>query len=144
MKKLFSIIKKYEEIIRYLIIGVLTTVVSLVTYYLCVLAFLNPNNGLELQVANIISWIVSVAFAYVTNRIFVFRSKSKNIVKEIVSFTGSRIVTLFMDMAIMFIFVTLLKGNDKLFKLLSQFVVIVANYIFSKLIVFKGENLNKN
>lgn len=139
MKKVLELLKKYEEIIRYLIIGVLTTVVSLVTYYLCVLTFLDPNNGFELQIANIISWIVSVAFAYVTNRVFVFKSKSKEIGKEIITFTGSRVVTLLMDMGIMFLFVTVLHFNDKLFKLISQAVVIVANYVFSKLFVFKGD-----
>lgn len=139
MKKVVELLKKYEEIIRYLIIGVLTTVVSLVTYYICTNTFLNPDNGLQLQIANIISWIISVAFAYITNRIFVFKSTSKNIKKEIITFTGSRVATLIMDMAIMFIFVTILHLNDKLFKLVSQAVVIVANYVLSKLFVFKKE-----
>lgn len=142
MKKISELIKKYEEIIRYLIIGVLTTVVSLITYYACVNTFLNPNNGLQLQIANIISWIISVAFAYVTNRIFVFKSKSKDIVKEIVTFVGARIATLLIDMAIMFIFVTLLGFNNSIIKLVSQFVVIVANYILSKLFVFKDGKTN--
>ncbi len=137
MKNILALIKKYEEIIRYLIIGVLTTVVSLVTYYICVFTFLNPENGVELQIANIISWIISVAFAYITNRTFVFKSKSKDITKEIITFIGARVVTLLMDMAIMFVFVTVLHLNDKLFKLVSQIVVIVANYVFSKLFVFK-------
>lgn len=55
--------KKYKEIINYLIVGVLTTVVSLGTYYVCVLTVLNPDNALQLQIANIISWIAAVAFA---------------------------------------------------------------------------------
>lgn len=144
MKKILELMKKYEEIIRYLIIGVLTTVVSLVTYYICVSTFLNPENGVQLQIANVISWIVSVAFAYITNRTFVFQSKSKEIMKEVVTFTGSRVVTLLMDMTIMFIFVTVLHLNDKLFKLVSQVVVIVANYVFSKLFVFgKGVSCEK-
>lgn len=137
MSKILDLIKKYEEIIRYLIIGVLTTFVSLIVYYICTLTFLNPDNALQLQLANIISWIISVVFAYITNRTFVFKSKSKDIVKEVCSFTGSRVVTLLLDMAIMFIFVTTLKFNDKLFKLVSQVFVIIANYIFSKLFVFK-------
>lgn len=137
MSKILDLIKKYEEIIRYLIIGVLTTFVSLIVYYICTLTFLNPDNALQLQSANIISWIISVVFAYITNRTFVFKSKSKDIVKEVCSFTGSRVVTLLLDMAIMFIFVTTLKFNDKVFKLVSQVFVIIANYIFSKLFVFK-------
>ena len=145
MKKMLELLKKYDEIIRYLIIGVLTTIVSLITYYLCTYTFLNPNKGIELQIANVISWIVSVIFAYITNRILVFKSKNNNIIKEVISFTGSRVTTLLMDMLIMFIFVTTLHLNDKLFKLISQVVVIVMNYIFSKLFVFNGDcNEKKN
>ena len=141
MKKVVELLKKYEEVIRYLIVGVLTTVVSLVVYYFCTFTFLNPENGIQLQIANIISWIISVAFAYITNRKFVFKSDSKNIGKEIVSFTSSRLITLLMDMVIMYLFVTILHGNDKLFKLVSQVVVIISNYIFSKLFVFKKDKI---
>ena len=137
MQKIVDLFNKYKEVIMYLIFGVLTTVVSLVTYYALTFTILNPNSALQLQLANIISWIASVAFAYVTNRKFVFESKSENIVKELSSFVGGRILTLLMDMAIMFIFVTLLHFNDKIFKMISQVIVIVANYIISKLFVFK-------
>ena len=121
----------------YLIFGILTTIVSLVSYYTLVLTILNPNNALELQIANVISWIISVLFAYITNRKYVFKSKNKNIAKELTNFCGSRIITLLLDMGIMFFFVTLLKGNDKLFKLVSQVLVVIGNYIISKLLVFK-------
>lgn len=137
MKKLDNLFQKYREIIMYLIFGVLTTVVSLVVYYLLVYTILNPNQPVQLQVANILSWIASVTFAYVTNRSFVFQSKSKNKWKEASSFFLSRVVTLVMDMAIMFVGVTILHGNDKILKLISQVVVIVSNYVFSKLFVFK-------
>lgn len=137
MKKIISLYKKYEEIINYLIVGGLTTVVSLVTYYLCVLTILNPKDALELQIANIISWIVSVSFAYITNRIFVFKSKSKNILKEIGSFVSARVITLILDMFIMFLLVTLMGINDKISKIIVQVVVIILNYVFSKLFVFK-------
>ena len=137
MKKIWKLYKKYEEIINYLIVGGLTTVVSLIVYYGCVLTFLDPKNAFELQIANVISWIISVAFAYITNRIFVFKSKNKNYFKEIASFVGARIVTLLMDMFTMFLLVTVLNGNDKIAKIISQIIVIVANYIFSKLFVFK-------
>jgi len=126
-----------KEIINYLIVGGLTTVVSLGTYYGCVLTFLNPDNPVQLQAANIISWIAAVAFAYFANRIFVFESKNKNILQEAGKFAGSRVATLLMDMAIMFVGVTLLGFSDKIMKLVVQVVVTVANYIFSKLLVFK-------
>lgn len=137
MKKLIKLYKKYEEIINYIIVGGLTTVVSLGTYYLCVFTFLDPNVAVELQIANIISWICCVTFAYFTNRIFVFKSKNDKKLKEAVKFYSSRIATLLMDMAIMFIFVTCLHLNDKIMKLVVQVIVTVANYIISKLFVFK-------
>ena len=133
----WNIYHKNEEIWNYLIVGGLTTLVSLITYYICVLTFLNPNKAIELQIANVISWIISVAFAYITNRIFVFKSKEKNIKKEAVSFVGSRVITLLMDMLTMFILVTLLHLNDKIGKIVAQLIVIIGNYIISKLFVFK-------
>lgn len=128
---------KYKEIINYLIFGVLTTLVSLLTYYLLVYTILNPNKPLELQIANIISWITCVTFAYITNRKYVFNSKDKNIIKEIIKFYSSRLSTLFIDMLIMFIFVTKLNFNDKIIKIIVQIIIIILNYILSKLLVFK-------
>lgn len=142
-KKIKKLMKKYEEIITYLIVGVLTTIVSLAIYYGLVLTILNPDNAFQLQLANIISWIGAVAFAYVTNRKFVFKSKSKNIKKEAVSFISSRLLTLLMDMGVMFLTVTVIHMNDKIAKLISQVVVTIANYIFSKLFVFKKEQKEK-
>ena len=131
--------EKYGEIVRYLIVGILTTVVSLGTYYGCVFTFLNPENALQLQLANVLSWIIAVTFAYVMSRIYVFQSKQENILREMVAFYSSRLLTLFMDMAIMFIMVTLCRVNDKLAKLVVQVVVTVANYVFSKVLVFRRE-----
>ena len=139
IKKCLKIYKKNEEIINYLIVGGLTTLLSLIVYYICVHTFLDANNGFELQIANIISWIAGVTFAYVTNRIFVFKSKEKNILKECASFVGSRIITLLLDMLIMFLFVTVFKIDDLIAKIISQIVVIVGNYIISKLFVFKNK-----
>jgi putative flippase GtrA len=137
MKNLKKIYKQYAEIINYLIVGILTTVVSLGTYFICVHTFLNASSAIELQIANIISWIFAVLFAYITNRIFVFKSKNKNYLKELFNFFASRILTLLMDMLIMFILVTELSLSDTIGKLVSQVVVTIANYIFSKLFVFK-------
>ena len=128
--------KKYKEIINYLIVGVLTTMVSLGTYYISVITFLNPNNPLQLQIANVISWIAAVSFAYVTNRKFVFESRNSNILKELATFVGARIATLLMDMFCMFLMGTCLGINDKIAKIIVQVIVTVANYIFSKLWVF--------
>lgn len=134
---MIKLYKKYEEIINYLIIGGLTTLVSLVVYYLCVYTFLNPDNVVELQIANVISWIFAALFAYFCSRIFVFKSNSVNVVKEFITFVSSRVVTLLLDMFMMFLLVSLLSYNDKISKLIVQIVVIVLNYIFSKVFVFK-------
>lgn len=139
MEKVKELIKKVctKEVILYVVFGVLTTVVSLVTYYICVGTFLNAENAIQLQIANIIAWIISVAFAYITNRKFVFESTNKNKLGEATKFVTSRIATLLMDMLIMFLGVTLLKLNDGIIKIISQVIVIVANYVFSKIFVFK-------
>lgn len=141
MKKIWSLYHKYEEVINYLIVGVLTTIVSLGVKYLLLFTFLDASNAVELQMAVIISWVCAVAFAYVTNRIFVFKSKNKNYFKEISSFVSGRILTLLMEMAIMWFFVTLLKLNTDfwvvVFTMICQVLITVANYILSKLFVFK-------
>ena len=139
--KFSQLLKKIlnKEVIMYLIFGVLTTVVSLLVYYGCIYTFLNPENAVQLQIANIISWIAGVAFAYITNRKFVFESNESNQLKEISKFVTSRLATLFLDMIIMFIGVTCLHGNDKIVKLISQVLVIIGNYIFSKIFVFKKQ-----
>ena len=139
MDCLKALFKKFcnKEIIFYLIFGVLTTLVSLIVYYFCTLAFLNLQNAVQLQIAIIISWVLSVAFAYVTNRRFVFESKNPNKLEEIIKFVSARLLTLLLDMFIMFVCVTIFKFNDNIIKLLSQVIVIISNYIFSKIFVFK-------
>ncbi len=134
IKKIFI---KYKEIILYIIFGFLTTVVSLTVYYVSTKTFLNPDVPLQLQIANIISWVVGVLFAFFTNRKYVFDSNNTNKIKEFFSFVVSRISTLLADMAIMWLGVSLLGFNDLLIKIISQIVVIVGNYILSKFIVFK-------
>ena len=137
IKKVWNLYKKYDEMINYLIVGGLTTVVSLGTYCFCVYTFLNPNNAFQLQIANIISWISCVTFAYFTNRIFVFKSKRTDKLKEAISFYGSRIATLLLEMGIMFVFVTILHFNDKIIKLVAQVVITILNYVLSKLLIFR-------
>lgn len=136
MNQLKKQIKQHEEIIAYLIVGVLTTIVSLCTYYACVFTFLNPQIAWQLQLANVISWICAVTFAYVMSRKFVFKSVRTDWAREAAAFYSSRLVTLFADMAIMFVLVTLCGVNDKIAKLIVQVVVTIANYVLSKLFVF--------
>ena len=137
MEKILLYYKKYRQIIHYLIAGGLTTAVSLSVYYLLVLTVLDPQSGVQLQAANIVSWVVAVTFAYYVNRKYVFESRSDQVFREAAAFYVARLGTLFMDMLIMFVFVTKLGMNDKLIKLVVQVVVTVANYILSKLMVFR-------
>ena len=130
----------YRELISYFIVGVLTTIVALGTYYLLTVTILDPNNPLQLQIANILAWVAGVIFAYFTNRKFVFMSQNKDKVKEASKFVLSRLVTLGIDMLTMFILVTVLTYNDKISKLISEVLVVIGNYVISKLFVFKKTN----
>jgi len=131
---------KHKEIVNYLIVGILTTIVSLGVKYLLLFTVLDAKDAFQLQVAVIISWICAVAFAYITNRVFVFESKSKHYFKEISAFVGGRILTLVMEMFIMWFFITFLKMDSKVWvitwTMVSQVLVTVLNYIISKFLVF--------
>lgn len=144
IKKILELYKKYEEVINYLVMGGLATVVNLGVKYALLFTILSAENPTQLQISVIISWIAACLFAYFTNRIIVFKSKSKHILKEFLSFISARILTLGMEMLIMFVFVTLLKLNSDLWviiwSIVAQIAVIVANYFFSKMFIFKKEN----
>ena len=144
IKKCLAIYKKNEEVINYLIIGGLTTLVNLIVKYALLFTILNPKDAFELQMAVIISWVVAVIFAYTTNRTIVFKSESKNILKEFASFVFARIITLIMEMIIMWFFITFLKLNTNMWvaviTIFAQALVIILNYVFSKLFIFKKEN----
>ena len=143
MKKIVSLYKKYEEIINYLIIGGLTTVVGVGSKLLLLFTILDQTDGVQLQIAEIISWVLAVLFAYFTNRAFVFKSKikGKKQTKEAFDFIKGRIFTQLIQMFIMWFFVTLLKLNSDfwvvVFTLICQVMQIVLNYIISKFLVFK-------
>lgn len=129
---------KYKEVLLYLIFGGLTTLVNIVVYALCTKLFY-----INWEISNIIAWILSVLFAYVTNRKYVFESKSNNIVKEMTSFFGFRLLSFALDMGFMYLFVDMIRMNDMFAKIIVQVIVIVLNYVFSKLFIFKkGENNN--
>ena len=143
MQKIKGLYLKYKEIINYLVFGVLTTVVSLGVKYLLLFTILDAANAFELQLSVIISWLAACIFAYITNRLWVFESKSKEIIKEMAKFFTSRLATLGLEMLIMFIFVTALGLNSDIWvivwTLVAQIVVIIGNYILSKLVVFKNK-----
>ena len=132
---MFKLYKKYEEIINYLIMGVLTTLVSIVSYFIFAKVV-----GINYLVSNIISWIISVAFAYITNKIFVFKNnvkEKKQVFIQIYQFVKFRLLSLVIDVLLMYLFVEIIKMDDMVAKVINQVIVIVLNYVFSKLFVFK-------
>ena len=142
MNNIINLYKKYQEIINYLIVGVLTTVVSIITYFIFSL-ILDIENNILFILANVLSWICAVIFAYVTNKKFVFNTTTSNKKEEIKVFSmfvSSRITTLLIELAFMFITVKVILINDKIAKVIAQFIVIVLNYVLSKLFVFKKKN----
>ena len=144
MEKVWELFKKYKEIIMYLIFGVATTLVNFVIYTLLVKML-----QVEMTLSNAVAWLVAVAFAFITNKLFVFESKPFNIkllMKEVLSFFGSRIIsgvieitapTLLFNIGFDFDLFSI-KGFGA--KALVSIVVIILNYVFSKLFVFKKHN----
>ncbi len=132
--------KKYEEIIVYLIVGVLTTIVSWATCFICKWTFLNPDIEWQNAIINILAWVTGVLFGYVTNRKYVFKSHNPEILKEFTQFAGARVSTLLLDIVIMFLTVNLLSMNYWIAKIcISSVLVMILNYVFSKLFVFKKD-----
>lgn len=128
---LLRLYKKYREVISYLFWGACTTVVNIAAYWIC-FEILKMSNLLS----TILAWMLAVVFAYITNRIFVFESKSRKIFTEASKFVGARILTGFFDVGIMFFAVDVMKWWPVFWKIVSNIIVIVLNYVFSKWFVF--------
>lgn len=138
-RKIWELFLKYKEMVLYLIFGGLTTLVNIVTYALFAYVF---NMGTVVSTS--LAWVVSVIFAYITNKIFVFESKTDSLamaLTECISFFGCRLATGLLDVLIMFVSVNILHFNDMVMKIFSNILVIILNYIFSKLFIF-GKNKN--
>ena len=153
-----------KEIVTYIFFGVMTTAVNFITFYLVKKLFISIgwdgvfnavfaagsgsfqkiveifSDGSDYLDANLIAWVVGVIFAFVTNKLWVFESKSwKPSVagKEFAGFMGARVFSFAVEMLFMFVMVTLLEWNEFVAKILVGIVVIIINYIFSKLIIFR-------
>ena len=125
-----------KEIILYVIFGVLTTIVNLIAYYL----FSNIIN-INYLISNAIAWIISVVFAYITNKFFVFNSSYINkdvIIEEFIKFMNCRLISGLSEVVLLFLFVDLLLMNDIVAKLIIGVLVVLINFIFSKVFIFKG------
>lgn len=135
LHKIKEFAKQYWDIISYLIFGVLTTVVN----YLVYLPLYNAV-GLSAAVSNAIAWAASVAFAYLTNKPFVFKSHDwsmKTVIPELIKFVGCRVGSGLAETLIIYITVDLLSFNGNIMKLITSVIVVVLNYIASKFLVFR-------
>lgn len=135
LQKLTALFTKYREIILYAFFGGLTTLVNIFTY-----ALLTRLCSIHEIPATILALLLSILFAYLTNRKWVFQSKASGFAAvsyEVLTFFGGRAVSSLLDIGLMFLFVTTLHYNDIAVKILSNILVIILNYLISKLVVFR-------
>lgn len=126
---------RYRQYILYLVFGVGTTVCNIVSYW-----FLSKICGWYMLTANIVAGVLSIAFAYVTNKLWVFESKSTGIfavLREAVAFYSCRLAVSLLDIGIMFLGIEILHIDDLVVKCVANAIVIVLNYVASKKIIFK-------
>ena len=132
---ILDLVKKHKSFIAYGVFGVFTTVVNIVTYNICY-----NSLGISNTLSNIAAWILAVTFAYLTNKVWVFDSKSwkwEVLRREVPAFISCRLATGVLDIVIMFICVDIMGLHALLMKVISNVLVIILNYVFSKLVIFK-------
>lgn len=130
-----NMLEKYKSILMYLFFGICTTVINIVTYWMFYISLDFPN-----VLSTIFSWIISVLFAYITNKLWVFESRpfgKKVLVREIATFFGARFISGIIDLAIMFLFVDMLLFPAMIIKFISNIFVVIFNYVASKVVIFK-------
>lgn len=135
METIKKLLLKYKSLISYAFFGVCTTAVNVFSYYFCF-----NIAGISNVVSTVIAWVLAVLFAYITNKLWVFESKSferRVLVKEIPAFFGCRLATGVLDVVVMYMAVDVMHSNGTVWKIISNILVIVINYIASKLVIFK-------
>lgn len=135
IQKIRILLEKYREVISYLFFGVLTTAVNFIVY----LPVYNTL-GLSASVSNMIAWVVAVVFAYFVNKIYVFRSldwSRKTVIPELTKFIAARVLSGVLETGILLVTVDILGWNGNIWKFVTQVLVVISNYVFSKLIVFR-------
>ena len=135
IQKIRILLEKYRAVISYLFFGVLTTAVNFIVY-LPVYNIL----GLSASVSNMIAWVVAVVFAYFVNKIYVFRSldwSRKTVIPELTKFVAARVLSGVLETGILLVTVDILGWNGNIWKFVTQVLVVISNYVFSKLIVFR-------
>ena len=138
MEMIKSLWTKYKSLIMYVVFGGLTTVVNMGAYYLSYNIAHIPNVP-----STVIAWVLAVLFAFITNKLWVFDSKSfdkKTLLHEVPRFFGCRLATGVLDVVIMYLAVDVMHWNATLWKLISNVIVIILNYIASRLVIFKHPN----
>ena len=147
LKKFSEFYRNHKEGMRYLVFGAFTTVVNIVVFEIC-----KNLCDMSTTISNIIAWILAVFFAYITNKWFVFYSKVESIKKlfiEIGSFFGARVFTLIVETIFLYITIDYYELNSIFMKIISNILVIILNFILSKLFIFKNKssentNIQKN
>ena len=140
LRLLKPLYRKYKEILLYLFFGVLTTGISIGSYWLFCRAGVDP------LAANVLSWILAVLFAYVTNSIWVFEAKPaglKDRISQMAGFFGGRVATLLMEVAVLLVGIKWMGGDEMAVKIIAQVLVLVGNYLISKFLVFGGRKQKK-
>ena len=137
MEKILNIYNQFKEQILYIVFGVLTTAINIIAFFAC-----SRLINLGLIPSNIIAWILSVLFAFITNKIYVFNSKNYSfsiVLRELIDFVISRGATGILDLLLMYLFVSVIGIEDMISKIVINIIVIILNYILSKLYVFKNK-----
>ena len=135
MEKLKALYTRYQDVIPYLFFGVCTTLVNMAAYAVAAYPL-----GLSVTASTVIAWVLAVLFAYVTNRRWVFHSEARTtaeIGRELLSFFSCRAATGLLDIGCMALFVDVLGWNDLLIKALDNVLVIILNYVASRLLIFR-------
>lgn len=135
LKKITDWYRAHKEGMRYLVFGVLTTLLNLLIFTICCRII-----KIQVVISNIISWVIAVLFAYVTNKLYVFDSKviqKKELAREIISFFNARIITLVIENILLWATVIQLGLNEIIMKIISNIIVIILNFVFSKIFIFK-------
>ncbi len=135
--KIKALYLKYEEIVNYLFVGVANTIVSWGAWFACAYTILDAQIVWQNTALSVISWVVGVIFGYFMNRIFVFKSKEPNMMKEFLQFSGGRVSTWVLDVVMMILMVNVMHINEAFSKIFVSVLVMIGNYIISKLFVFK-------
>lgn len=133
--------ERRNEIVMYLLFGVLTTGINILCY-----VFLREYLHIEYILSTTIAWLISVIFAFLTNKKYVFKSNFTELntfIQEFFSFTFFRVVSLGMDIGIMVVLVEIIKFDDFIAKIAANIVVVIMNYIVSKYVVFRTKQVNE-